>query len=429
MHLFCLSISHHTAPVELREKLWFSDDEIRAALPAVAAQGCAEAVLFSTCNRTELYVVPDTEKADPQKFIDLLNRLKKTRPAMRHEHFAVFHDKDAAEHLFRVASGIDSMILGDVQILMQVKDGFRLAVEAGTAHTVMNRLFQTAFHTGKRVRSETSLGQGAVTIGYASVELAERIFESLHTKSALIIGAGETAQITAKHLRGKNIGSLAITNRTHTRAEALAAELAADVLPFDRFRAALRDVDIVISSVTVDEPILTAGDIEEATRHRHGGALFLVDIGVPRNIDPAAGKLDNVFLYDIDTLRTMVDENLSKRKAQVPKVESIAGGEVSNFFAWASSLEVAPTIKDLTRMAEEIRRSEVEKNINRFDEKDRELLEIVTRRIVNKILHTPISQIRNGHDEPTFERVNSISAIRKLFGLHREHSAEEEHDA
>lgn len=424
MHLLCLSISHHTAPVEIREKLWFPEDEIRTALPRIVATGCSEAVLFSTCNRTELYVVPDDPLADPQAFIDLLNTLKKTRHAVKHEHIAVYRDKDAADHLFRVASGIDSMIIGDVQILMQVKDGFRLAVEAETAHAILNRLFQMAFHTGKRVRTETSLGLGAVSVGYASVELAERIFEKLHKKSALIIGAGETAKITAKHLRGKNIGTLYITNRTLAKAEAVAKELAAEVIPFDRFRAALKEVDIVISSVTVEEPILTAADVKEALAHRQAGALFLVDIGVPRNIEPAAGKLDNVFLYDIDTLQTMVDENVSKRKAQIPRVQVIAGEEVSNFFQWASSLEVAPTIKELTRMAEDIRKSEVDKNVNRFDEKDRELLELVTKRIVNKILHTPISQIRNGHDEPTFERVNSISAIRKLFGLHKETTKE-----
>ena len=425
MHLICLSISHHTAPVEIREKLWFSEDDIRAALPKIASAGCAEVVLFSTCNRTELYVVPENPLVEPQVYLDLLNTLKKTRNAVKHEHLAVYHDKDATDHLYKVSSGIDSMIIGDVQILMQVKDGFRLAVEAETAHTILNRLFQSAFHTGKRVRTETTLGQGAVSIGYASVELAERIFEKLHKKSALIIGAGETAKITAKHLRGKNIGSLYITNRTHARAEAVAHELAAEVVPFDRFRTALKDVDIVISSVTVDEPILTAADIEEALGSRHGGALFLVDIGVPRNIESAAGKLDNVFLYDIDTLRTMVDENVSKRKAQIPRVEVIVEEEVSNYFAWASSLEVTPTIKDLTRMVEEIRKTEVDKNVNRFDEKDRELLDLVTKRIVNKIMHTPISQIRNGHDEPAFERVNSISAIRKLFGLQKDTAGKE----
>lgn len=417
MKLLALSISHKTAPVEVREKIWFSDDDIRATLPRFIAKGCSEVALFSTCNRTELYVVPADEKTAPAVFLEQMNAAKKLRNAIKAENIAIYEDDEAAQHLFRVASGIESMILGDMQILMQVKNGFQLAVEAGTVHAILHRLFQSALHAGKRTRSETTLGEGAVSVGYAAVELAEKIFETLHKKTALVIGAGETAKITAKHLRGKNIGRLLITNRTEERAAAAAKTLECETISFDRFREALRYVDIVISSVRVDRPIVTAADLRDAQRFRQSGALFLVDIGVPRNIEAAARELEGVFVYDIDTLNTMVDDNLKKRRMQVPLVETIVRQEVEALFVWIKSLEVAPTIRELTRYVEEIRRSEVEKNINRFDEKDRELVELVTKRITNKILHTPIAHMRNGHDETLHERLTAIGTLRKLFGL------------
>jgi glutamyl-tRNA reductase len=324
---------------------------------------------------------------------------------------------DAARHLFRVAAGIDSMVLGDVQILAQVKEGFQLAVDAGTAGFFMNRLFQLAFRTGKRARTETEIGDGAVSVSYAAVELAEKIFDDLHKKSALVIGAGETAELTATHLRGKDIGKLFITNRTHERAEQLAAKVQGAVIPFDRWLERLPDVDIVISSVEVNRFILASPDILHIMKHSGNKTLFIIDIGVPRNIDPEIKNYENVFLYDLDTLNVMVEENLQKRRAEIPKVEAVIAEVLAELTHWYSSLEVNPTITALTQFMETIRQEELAKNINRFNPKDRELVELVTKRIVNKIIHAPIVNLRNGQETSLGERLQKMSAIQKLFGL------------
>ncbi|MGH2568750.1 MAG: glutamyl-tRNA reductase [Bacteroidota bacterium] len=427
MNIACISISHHTAPLEVRERLWFSDDEIRAALPRLKAHGLQECVLFSTCNRTELYAVADEVGSHTESLKNLLIAERNAGAHVRHEHLFTHVGVKAVEHLFRVASGIDSMVIGDVQILSQIKDGLALAEESGTNGFLINRLFQSAFHVGKRVRTETVIGEGAISVSYAAVELAGRIFEDLSKKTALVIGAGETAELTAKHLRAKKIGKLFITNRTAERAEQLARRVDGSVHPFEAFREQLPHVDILISSVETERYILSAEEIKALCRQRPSTALFIMDIGVPRNIDPAARALDNVFLHDIDSLGGLVDENLHKRRSEIPKVEQIIREELAAFAQWNTSLEANPTIIALRDFAEQIRRDEVEKNISRFGTKDRELLELLTRRIVNKILHPPIINLKNGQDESLTERLQKISTIRKLFGIDAS-SEEREHD-
>lgn len=417
MNLLCVGISHHTASLEMRERLWFSEEEIRATLPKLKDEGFLECVLFSTCNRTELYVL--TSESDFR--VDFLKKFligqKSAQAHLREENLFSYFASGAAEHLFRVASGIDSMIVGDVQILSQVKSGFNLALGAGTAGFFMNKLFQSALHIGKRSRRETHISEGAVSVSYAAVELAQRIFDDLGSKNALVIGAGDTAQLTAKHLLAKGVGNLFITNRTQERAELLAKMVGGTVLPFDRFTDHLPEIDIIIASVNADTYILTENDIARMNKARHGNALFLIDIGVPRNIDPAVKELDNIFLYDLDSLNGLVQENVEKREAEIPRIREIIGEELAILFHWHSALQASPTIAALTQLIEQIRKEEVGKNIHRFAEQDQELVELVTRRIVNKILHTPIVNLKNGHDESHNDRLNKISIVRKLFGL------------
>lgn len=417
MNIACIGISHKTAPLDMRERLWYSDNEVRTALPRLKATGLQECVLFSTCNRTELYAVGDAIASHMERLKDFLIAEKKTAAHVNREHLFALTGTAAVEHLFRVASGIDSMVVGDVQILAQIKDGLSLAEEVGTNGFLTNRMFQSAFHVGKRVRTETSISEGAVSVSYAAVELAGKIFDNLSQKTALVIGAGETAELTAKYLREKEIGKLLITNRTAERAELLAQRVNGSVLPYESFRHQLDHVDIILSSVESDRFILTAEDVNTICRHRPSGALFLIDLGVPRNIDPAARKIENVFLYDIDSLKGLVDENLHKREQEIPKVEQIIASELSAFVQWHTSLEAQPTIIALRELAEQIRKEEVEKNINRFTTKDRELLDLLTTRIVNKILHAPIVNLKNGQEESLTERLQKIRTVRKLFGL------------
>lgn len=417
MNLLCVGISHHTAPLDVRERLWFSEAEIRQALPQLKRFGCAESVLFSTCNRTELYILSETTDPSADPFKTFLIEQKNAADHVPAGDMFSLREGDAARHLFRVAAGIDSMVLGDVQILMQVKDGLAAAVEQQTAGIFMNRLFQLAFRVGKRSRAETTIGEGAVSVSYAAVELAERIFDDLDKKTALVIGAGETAELTATHLRGKNIGSLLITNRTRERAEQLAQKVQGNVVAYDQWCDALAEADIVLSSVEVPNYILHAGDIDQLRRKRGAGPLFLIDIGVPRNIDPAIKELENVFLYDIDSLQTLVNETLHRRTEEIPKVESIVDDVLNELQQWYSSLEVNPTITALSQFMEHIRQEEIEKHVNRFETKDRELLELVTKRIVNKILHTPITHLKNGTGESLSERLQKLHAIQILFEL------------
>ena len=417
MNLLCAGISHHTAPLDVRERLWFSSEEIRQTLPLLKPIGISECVMFSTCNRTELYVLTENNTFPAEEIKRILIAQKSAEGKVQSSDLFSLTAGDAARHLFRVATGTDSMVLGDVQILAQVKEGFHLATELGTAGFFMNRLFQLALRAGKRARTETEIGDGAVSISYAAVELAEKIFDDLRKKSALVIGAGETADLTATHLHGKEIGKLFITNRTQERAEQLAANVQGIVIPFDNWFNTLLDVDIVISSVEVNRFVLTASDIQRTLKHHGSKTLFIIDIGVPRNIDPEVKNIENVFLYDLDTLNLMVEENLQKRRAEIPKVEAVITEILAELTHWYSSLEVNPTITSLTQFMENIRQEELAKNINRFDPKDRELVELVTKRMINKIIHAPIVNLRNGQETSLPERLQKMNAIQKLFGL------------
>ena len=417
MNLLCVGISHHTAPLDVRERLWFSSEEIRQTLPLLKPIGISECVMFSTCNRTELYMLTEDNTRLSEEIKRMLITQKSADGKVQPSDLFSLTAGDAARHLFRVAAGTDSMVLGDVQILAQVKDGFHLATELATAGFFMNRLFQLAFRAGKRARTETEIGDGAVSVSYAAVELAEKIFDDLHKKSALVIGAGETAELTATHLRGKEIGKLFITNRTQERAEQLAEKVQGVVIPFDKWFDILPDVDIVISSVEVNRFVLAAPDIQRTLKHYGSKILFIIDIGVPRNIDPEVKNIENVFLYDLDKLNLMVEENLQKRRAEIPKVEAVITEVLAELTHWYSSLEVNPTITALTQFMENIRQEELAKNINRFDPKDRELVELVTKRMINKIIHAPIVNLRNGQETLLSERLHKMSAIQKLFGL------------
>jgi len=417
MNLICVGISHHTAPIDVRERLWFSSDEIRRTLPLLKPLEVSESVLFSTCNRTELYIVMENGTIEPDALKKFLIAQKSAEGKVQPSDMFIITAGDAARHLFCVAASLDSMVLGDVQILTQVKDGFNLAVELGTAGVFMNRLFQLAFRVGKRSRTETEIGDGAVSISYAAVELAERIFDNMHKRTAFIIGAGETAELTATHLTGRNIGKLLITNRTRERAEQLALKVSGSVIPFGSWSGALAESDIVISSVEIDNYIIQPDDIQSAIRKNRNGPLLIIDLGVPRNIDPQVKELENVFLYDIDALNTVINENLRRRRTEVPKVDAIIVDVLGELTQWYSSLEVNPTITALTKFMESIRQEEVAKNINRFHPEDRELMELVTKRIINKIIHKPIVNLRKDLEIPVTERLQKMSIIQKMFGL------------
>jgi glutamyl-tRNA reductase len=320
------------------------------------------------------------------------------------------------------------MVIGDIQILSQVKAAFNVARETNALGPVMSRLMQAALHVGKRTRTETSICEGAVSVSYAAVELAGKIFADLSKKSALLIGAGETGELTLKHLAGKGIGRITIASRTREKAEALVGSLGGTVVDYEHILDALREVDIVITSVNSPTYVVGPDDVQKVMKQRSNNPLFIIDIGVPRNVHPASRKIENVFLYDIDSLSAIVDKNLEQRKAEIPKVNAIIGEETVEFFHWYNSLQVGPTIHDLRDAFEVIRRQEVDTNINRFNAEDRELVELVTRRIVNKLLHQPMTILKQGAENGTAagETLLRIKALRELWGIAKEGTREDE---
>ncbi|MEP0861010.1 MAG: glutamyl-tRNA reductase [Ignavibacterium sp.] len=418
MNLLGISINHRTAPVDLREALHLSEEEIRNLIQQTKDKILSEGIVLSTCNRTEIYGIP---KQDGITHLDLQNLIINFKSAAKisEENFQKFISRESVEHLFRVATGIDSLLIGDNQIFKQVKDSFIISEEMNFAGFLVKRLMDAAVRVGKRAINETAISEGAVTVSYAAVQLVEKIFANLSKKSALVIGTGETGEIAAKHLRDRGIGRLALTNRTFEKAEKLATELNTAVFPFDTFKEHLHKFDIIISATSSENIILTKDDIEKTMKKRNYESLVIMDIAIPRDVDPACKDIDYVFYHDIDSLNVIVQQNLAKRRNEIPKVEKIIQEELDAFFDWYNSLQVAPTIKDLRDYFEAIRAEEVEKNINKFSEEDREKLEIITKRIINKILHHPTVELKKLSDENSASDLSSIklSVIRELFGL------------
>jgi len=420
MNLLAVGISHHTASVEVRERMWLSEEEMRRALAQLKDRFFTECVLVSTCNRTELYgIVPSGGTVDAAILSQFLIDFKKASGVVHPAHFRSLAAGDAVHHLFQVASGSDSLVIGDIQILNQVKEAFQLSRDQQVMGPVLNRLMQAALHVGKRVRTETAICEGAVSVSYAAVELASKIFADLSRKSALLVGAGETGELTLKHLLGKGIGQIRVANRTREKAEALVATLGGTVVDYAAVMETLPAVDIILTSVSSPSPILGPDDVQRVMRQRSHNPLIIIDIGVPRNVNPATKKIDNVFLYDIDSLSTMVDRNLDRRKAELPKVDAILREEVVEFFRWYNALQVGPTIQELRDSFEAVRQQEVEKNINRFRTEDRELVDLVTRRIINKLLHQPMTVLKEGTAEGNgkAETMRRILIVRELFGI------------
>ena len=417
MNLIAISINHRTAPVELREAVYLKEDEIRPFINLVKENQIKEGLILSTCNRTEIFGIPNSNETNHEKFQSLLLNFKLAQN-ITERHFQKYVSRDAIRHLLCVSTGIDSLLVGDNQVFKQVKDSFQIAEETNFAGYIMHRIFDAAIRTGKRAISETSISEGAVTVSYAAVQLTEKIFSNLSKKSALVIGTGETGEIAAKHLSEKGIGSLAVTNRTQEKADKLAQKLNAKVIPFTEFRDLIYKFDIIISATASPEILVRKDDIKNALKKRSNNPMILMDIAVPRDIDPETKKIDYVFYHDLDSLNIIVEQNLAKRKSEIPKVEKIIEEELDNFREWYNSLQAAPAIKDLRDFFEEIRNEEVEKNKNKFSSEDQEKLDIVTKRIINKILHHPTIELRKADEaSASVEASTKIGIIRDLFGI------------
>ncbi len=420
MQILLVGISYRTAPVELRERLDFQARGVAEALRALAERGSArEAVVVSTCNRAELYVACDEASATRQDLVHFVSDFNGVAAAEIAPHVYEVIDLDVARHLFRVAAGLDSLVMGEPQILGQVKEAHTSATEARTAGPVLNRLFHASFAAGKRVRTETGLGSGAVSVSYAAVALARKIFGDLSGRNVVVIGAGEMGTLTAMHMKSQAVQHVTIVSRTMAHAARTAEAIGgASAAPWEELDAVLGASDIVITATGAAAPILTKAHIEAVMRPRRNRPLFIIDIAMPRDVEPAAGEIEQVFLYNIDDLQTTVRENLARRASEVVRAETIVNEEVNKFGAWFRSRAAIPTIVALRERFEAIRRAELERldfKLSSLPPEARARVDEITHLLIEKLLLTPTEQLKSLSDADTVGAYSE--ALTRLFGL------------
>jgi glutamyl-tRNA reductase len=412
MDLLLVGLSHKTAPIEVRERLALPEPERNAALSELLGQpSIHEAMLISTCNRVEFAV-----RAEPVE--EATAAIQARLPADSHGYLYRYTGRDAVRHLFRVACSLDSMVVGEPQILGQVKDAAAAAKAAGALCGPLEEILNRAFHVAKKVRTETGIGQMAVSVSYVAVELARKIFGSLDGHTVLIIGSGKMSELAARHLRRGGAPAVFVTNRTYERAIEMAAQFDGRPVPFDQFPDLLPHVDIVLSSTGAPGYILTRERMHAVLGARKNRPMFLIDIAVPRDIDPEIDKLDNVFLYDIDDLEQVADANRRERAREADRAEAIVEGETDRMLARLKTHDIAPTIVSLQAELERLRRAEIERvrgKLGNLTPQQQEAIEALTRGIINKIAHTPITQLKMLSHHPDGHHV--IDAIKRVFNL------------
>jgi glutamyl-tRNA reductase len=419
MHLLLIGISHRTAPVDLRERVDFQSRGVDRALEALAARGVTrEAVVLSTCNRSEIYAAVDDPAAGQTDLIAFLSAFHKVDAAALVPHVHSATDLDAARHLFRVAAGLESLVVGEPQILGQVKEAHAAATELRAVGPTLNRLFHASFAVGKRVRGETQLGAGAVSVSYAAVALARKIFGNLKDRTVLVVGAGEMGKLTAMHLKSHGVLRVTIISRTMAHAARTAQAIGGNAAPWDELEATLEASDIVVTATGSAAPILTRAHVETLMRRRRDRPLFIVDIAVPRDVEPTAGEIEQVFLYNVDDLQATVRENLARRGSEVERAEAIVGEETEKFAAWLRSRSAIPTVVALRQRFEAIRRAELERlefKLTALPPDARTRIDEITHLIVEKLLLMPTEQLKALGDAETVDAY--AEALTRLFGL------------
>jgi glutamyl-tRNA reductase len=419
VHLLLVGASHRTAPVELRERLDFGSRGLETAVRGLAERPSnREAVIVSTCNRAELYVACDDPQGAVDEVLRFISEFHQVPPDHVRPHLYSHVDHDAVRHLFRVSSGLDSMIVGEPQILGQIKQAYGVATSVQTAGPLLNKLFHWAFGVGKRVRSETALAEGAVSVSFAAVSLAKKIFGNLAGRRVLVIGAGEMGKLTAMHLKSQGVASVVITSRTLANAQQLAEEVGGTVTPFDAIPQALVESDIVITSTGSPTAILSKAQIKAAAPASRTRPLFIIDIAVPRDVEPSAAEIEQVFLYNIDDLQAIVRENLQKRGAEVTRAEQIVEEEVGKFASWHRSREAVPTIVALRHRFEAIRKAELERldfKLASLSPDARQRVDEITHLIIEKLLLHPTEQLKTADDAQLI--MQYAEALTRLFGL------------
>ncbi|MBN4078273.1 glutamyl-tRNA reductase [Nitrospina gracilis] len=418
-NLVLVGVNHKTTPVEIREKLAFSQAKLEASLEElVSSPEIIENIILSTCNRVEIYARVENTDRGIQLLQDFICDYHGISRGNLDQYFYSYCDNQAVEHLFRVSSSLDSMVLGEAQILGQVKDAYSTARSSSSTGMVLNQLFEKAFNVAKKVREETGISERGVSISSAAVELAKKIFEDLENHSVMLVGTGEMAELAAKHLISYGVKTVYVASRTYERAAALAQTLNGCALDFEAFKEEMHKADIIITSTAAPTFIIHKEMMEKAIQKRKNKPIFLIDIAVPRDIAPEVNELENVYLYDIDDLQNVVNANMEERQKEAENAMGIIKHEVTKFNNWFSTLDAVPTIVEMRNRAEEMRIVEVEKTLKNMDHlslDDKETIHLLTQSLVNKILHKPTinlkkkTQSQDGHIY--------LKAIRHLFHL------------
>jgi glutamyl-tRNA reductase len=423
MGIVVVGLSHKTAPIEVREKLNFPENTLPDALRKLMTyEGIRESLIMSTCNRVEIYAsVQDSAQGIDRikQFISDYHGL--SREALERSLY-VYPDAQGVRHTFRVASSLDSMVVGEAQILGQLKDAFDMALKTKTTSTILNKLIKKAISVAKRVRTETRLAEGAVSISSAAVELAKKIFGDLAGKTVMLLGAGEMAELAAQHLLGNGVKNIMVANRTFERAEELAKEFKGDAIRFEHFPDSLVMVDILICATGAPNYVVKRDIVSRALKERRHKPIFMIDISNPRNIDPEVDKVDGAYLYDIDDLQSKVDVNTEGRAKEAARAEELVTLEVETYLQWERALDAVPTIVDLREKVEDVRRRELDKtlgSLNGMTDDQKRAVEAMSQAIVNKLLHAPLVVLKQAASAPGAGD-NTISIARRLFNLDQE---------
>ena len=419
MHLFLLGASHHSAPVDLRERIDFERRGMTDALAGIAGlDGIGEVVVLSTCNRSEIYTVCDDPEAARDRLTSFMSSFHDVPEPELAPHLYGRNQGDAARHLFRVVSGLDSLVVGEPQIAGQVKDAFGAASEWGFTGALLNRLFHHAFAAGKRVRAETGLGEGAVSVSYAAISLARKIFGTLAGRRTLVVGAGEMAELTATHLQSQDVGRIGVANRTTAHAQALAAKVNGVAVPWESITDELAATDIVVTATGSSKWMLTREHVADAMWPRRDRPLFIIDIGLPRDVEPAASELEQVFLYNIDDLQAIVRENLARRQSQVDRGEQMVREEADAYLRWLRSRGAIPTVVALREHFERTRQEELERlapKLAPLSPEARARVDEVTRLLVERLLSSPTERLKDAPDDEA--AAADADTLNRLFRL------------
>lgn len=428
MYIMVVGLNFRSAPVEIRERFALPADGLGDAISRLKQSGrIAEVVLVSTCNRTEVYAVVEERIDGQDEIYKFLSEMSGVSRQAFLPHLYQYGEGDAVRHLFRVASGLDSMVLGETQILGQVRQAFLFAQEMQATGSIFNNLFRRAVTVAKRAHAETKIGENAVSVSYAAVELAKKIFESLDQKTVLIIGAGKMSELTAKHLNANGATRVLVVNRTYERAKELADKFHGKALDMNSLDLALKEADIVVSSTGAEGYVVTREHVQATMKQRRHRPLFLIDIAVPRDLDPEMSKIDNVFLYDIDDLEGVIKVNMAERQKEAEKVGEIIGEELGAFKMWLNQQEAIPLIHKLREKALAAQSNLMQNLINKMpnlSEKELHTVNKLTNAMVNQLIHEPIKQVKEMAGEREAELY--LEAFIRIFGLEDEQQEQKE---